>query len=207
MCIVYCITNQLNGKRYIGWTAKTLEERWQMHVKNAIVRKRRFLLSAAIRKHGAGDETWHREVLLNVTDVEQAKQHECRLIKELNTCSLIGGVGYNMTVGGDGGTLSGEANPFYGKHHTANTIEKIRASIGDKLTGENNPQFGKRGALSPNWGRQHSEESRQKRSAKLKGKPQPKLRKPKSEETRRRMSEAQKLRRQKEKSDRENSHQ
>lgn len=29
MCIVYCITNLTNNKRYIGWTNKTLDQRWK----------------------------------------------------------------------------------------------------------------------------------------------------------------------------------
>lgn len=31
--------------------------------------------------------------------------------------------GYNMTLGGDGGTCSGAANPFYERHHAQNRLK------------------------------------------------------------------------------------
>lgn len=156
MCIVYCITNTKNSKRYVGWTNKTLEQRWKMHVRNALVRKRKFLLSAAIRKHGPSDVVWTREILQEAAAPEEAKLLEIKFIAELNTNWLTGGYGYNMTPGGDGCTLSGPANPFYGRKHSEETIDKIRKTIGVSLTGENNPQWGKRGELSPSWGKHHS---------------------------------------------------
>lgn len=159
MCIVYCVTNVKNGKRYVGWTNKTLEQRWKMHVRNALVRKRKFLLSEAIRKHGSGDDVWTRETLQEVVTPEEAKLFEVKFIAELNTNHFTGGHGYNMTPGGDGCVLSGPANPFYGRKHSSETIEKIRQTIGDSLTGENNPQWGKCGELSPSWGRRHSPEA------------------------------------------------
>lgn len=211
MCIVYCITNKLNGKRYVGWTKKTLEKRWQKHIVNALVRNRRFLLSIAIRKYGIADDIWCREILVEGVSVGEAKQLEIKFIAELNTCALTGGIGYNMTPGGDGGTLSGAANPFYGRHHSAETIEKMRQTLGDKLSGENNPQFGLRGELSPNWGRKHSEESKRKRSEKLKGKKRTVEQRARMREAnaqnRENRSRAQQRRREKERLERESLHQ
>lgn len=190
MCIIYCITNALNGKKYVGWTSKTLEERWKAHVKNAIVRKRKFLLSEAIRKYGAGDDVWKREVLYEVDSPEEAKLYEVRLIGELKSCPYTDGEGYNMTLGGDGGTMSGKANPFYGHHHTRETIEKMRTTLGDKLSGKNNPQFGLRGELSPCWGRKFSDETKKKISQGNRGKKR-------TEQQRRNMREGRRLARQK----------
>lgn len=209
MCIVYCITNLTNGKRYVGWTNKTLEQRWKKHVSNALVRKRRFLLSKAIRKYGTSDDVWQRAALAQVETPEDAKRLEIKFIVEFNSCALVGGHGYNMTWGGDGGTLSGAANPFYGRRHSQESIEKMRQTLGDRLSGENNPQWGRKGELSPCWGLKHSEESRRKRSAKLRGRvlsEEAKLnmrRASQDPETKRRRSEAQKLRRQKEREARE----
>jgi hypothetical protein len=74
-------------------------------------------------------------VLARVETFEEAKRLEVKFIAEYNTCALVGGFGYNMTLGGDGGTLSGVANPFYGHNHTPESVEKIRRTIGDRLSG------------------------------------------------------------------------
>lgn len=63
----------------------------------------------------------------------------------------------------------GENNPFFGKHHTKESLQKMSES----LSGENHPFFGKH----------HSEESRQKMSEAHKGKHL-------SEKSRQRLSEA-----------------
>jgi hypothetical protein len=61
------------------------------------------------------------------------------------------GVLYNMTDGGEGAC---------GRSQTEKTKEKISAAF----RGNKHPMWGKTGARSPNWGRQHSEESRLKMS-------------------------------------------
>lgn len=33
--LVYAITNQLDGKKYVGQTRRTLEARWKEHVRSA----------------------------------------------------------------------------------------------------------------------------------------------------------------------------
>ena len=99
MCIVYCITNLTNGKRYVGWTNKTLEQRWKKHVSNALIRKRRFLLSEAIRKYGLTNDVWKREVLTQVETPVEAKQLEVKFIADFDCCALTGGHGYNMKDG------------------------------------------------------------------------------------------------------------
>lgn len=69
-------------------------------------------------------------------------------------------IGYNlvnMNDGGEGQTLCGKSNPFYGKHHTEETKEKIRQYRRDNpyseemieklrisATGENNYWYGKK---------------------------------------------------------------
>lgn len=46
---------------------------------------------------------------------------------------------------------SGEGNPFYGKKHTPEAIEKNRNS--PKLKGEDHPMYGKKGELNPKYGK------------------------------------------------------
>ena len=80
---------------------------------------------------------------------------------------------------------NGELNPFYGKHHTYETKQKIKEKtigrkvseetkqkISNSLKGENNPNYGKdfSGENNPIYGKHHSEESKRKMHDKKQGK-------------------------------------
>ena len=72
-------------------------------------------------------------------------------------------IGYNMcnvNDGGEGQSLCGELNSFYGKEHTEETKNRLSSIRIEKglAKGKNNPNYGKRGNLSPIKGRRHSEE-------------------------------------------------
>jgi len=116
MAIVYKITNTVNGKSYIGATEKTLEERWNGHVKSARLNKRNRLILHAIRKYGP--EAFIREVLEEHPDRKHVFDVlEPKYILEHNT---FGDNGYNMTGGSEGGI---------GHKHTEETKQKIRESV------------------------------------------------------------------------------
>ena len=92
--IVYCHT--LNGKKYIGYTGKTMEERLQDHIGDALERSDRHF-HRAINKYGP--ENIVSEVLAEVYDKNEAKKLEETFVEKLDTFKN----GYNMTRGGDGG--------------------------------------------------------------------------------------------------------
>lgn len=96
MGIVYKLTNSITGKSYIGYTTKTLEQRFEQHVFDALERKSNTYLHRSIRKHG--EEAFTKEVIAESDDVEELKRLEIFYIKEFQTY----GKGYNMTTGGDG---------------------------------------------------------------------------------------------------------
>lgn len=177
MSLVYCLQNLVTGKRYVGWTSRGLEKRWQNHLKKVRANVPGKLYES-IRKHG--HDKWVKGIIEDDLTDDQAKTVEVQWIAKLDTFQS----GYNMTEGGDGCVLRGEANPFYGRKHTSESIEKMRQTIGNQLSGENNPQWGLRGELSPCWGRKHSDETRKKISEGQK------RRAPISEETRKKMSES-----------------
>ena len=70
---------------------------------------------------------------------------------------------------GNGYKVSGENNGMFGKPRT----DEVKAKISKKVSGENNPHYGKRGEETSFYGKKHSLESRQKISEKVKGKNNP----------------------------------
>lgn len=112
--IIYLASNLIRGKKYVGQTIKTLDERKAKHLQNSQTDlNNRFY--QAIRKHGIDSFEW--EVLEEV-EQKNLDEREIYWIKEFNTLYE----GYNMTIGG--GTL-------YGHKHT----EKTKKRIGESLKG------------------------------------------------------------------------
>lgn len=99
---LYKITCAANGKVYIGYTSKTVEERFALHLQNARW-KRKTALYDAMRCYGP--EAFAVEEILRCADHAEACEHERRLIAEL---SSVLPNGYNMTLGGDGVPLTPE---------------------------------------------------------------------------------------------------
>jgi len=100
---VYCITNSVNGKRYIGITSRAPESRWWDH-KNEAKNGGGFALHQAIRKHG--EINFKFEVICCTKNKYDLKELEIHLIEVYNTLCFTGH-GYNMTKGGDNATSIG----------------------------------------------------------------------------------------------------
>jgi group I intron endonuclease len=92
--LVYCHT--LNDKKYIGYTGKTMEERLQDHIDEALEGSDRHF-HRAINKYGI--ENISSKVLVEDLTKSQAKKLEEVYIEKFETFKN----GYNMTRGGDGG--------------------------------------------------------------------------------------------------------
>lgn len=106
MAIVYVLTNTANGKRYVGKTKKSLDERWTEHRYGAR-RGSRMALHAAIRKYGA--HAFLRAVISEHATEEEALVAERHAIMSLGTMAPTG---YNTAEGGRGATgdfMSAEA--------------------------------------------------------------------------------------------------
>ena len=99
--LIYKITNQLNGKVYVGKTGHTLEQRFQKHLGHVSRKVNRHLYDAM---NHYGSQHFIIELIEQVDDMI-ANERERHWITTLGTRSPVG---YNMTDGGDGGnTLAG----------------------------------------------------------------------------------------------------
>lgn len=102
--IVYIVTNKINGKQYVGYTTKSLEERRKIHLykSNSNSNKHYFyLFKQAIRKYGIDNFNW--EILERCSSIEECCEKEIYFINKYNTISPNG---YNLTKGGNGGIAS-----------------------------------------------------------------------------------------------------
>lgn len=106
---VYCHTNKINGKKYIGITKQTPDKRW----KNGNGYSSQHF-SRAIQKYGWNNFE-HTILMINLTK-NQACYYERFYIKKYET--TLPEKGYNETLGGDGGGM-------YNKHHTQEARKKI----------------------------------------------------------------------------------
>lgn len=181
---IYLITNTINGKKYVGQTVQNGKRRFLAHKRAAFKYHSPLPIHRSIRKYGI--ENFQYEIIEECDSIDSLNIAESKWIIELKTFGLKG---YNCTTGGEGFIISeetkrkisqahlgiklskkhckaisdgikGENNPFYGKTHSEETIEKIKETLKGQMDGENNPFYGK----------QHSEESKRKISENNKGK-------------------------------------
>ena len=101
MGYIYCITNLINNKRYVGKTTQTPEERFKEHCGDATKpRCNKRPLYDAFNKYGI--ENFKVETLEYVEDDTLLSDREIYWIQELGT---FGSNGYNASKGGDGKIL------------------------------------------------------------------------------------------------------
>jgi group I intron endonuclease len=157
--IVYAHINNENGKRYIGITSQNAERRWR----DGKGYKNNIHFYRAIKKYGWNN--FRHSIIAHGLLQDNAEALEKKLIKWYHTNDL--NYGYNTTIGGDGLNgyipteedkqkrslrFSGIQNPFYGKHHSEQTIKHISLINKVKMKGNGNPFYGK----------SHSEETKEK---------------------------------------------
>ena len=132
---------------YIGQTINPAT-RFQQHKHDAQKAKENnqfnIALYNAINKYGI--ENFSFEIIEECL----AKDLELREPYWISTLNTIVPNGYNILKGGK--HLFGENNPFYGKHHSEETKQKLSESHKNIFNGENNPMYGKH----------HTEETKEK---------------------------------------------
>lgn len=92
MSCVYILTNNINGKKYIGQTTKLFDERLKNHIKSART-KNKSPIHRALNKYGIGNfQTYHFNC-----EIEDLDYLETELIKIFNSVKT----GYNCETGGN----------------------------------------------------------------------------------------------------------
>lgn len=108
--IVYCHTNKINGKRYVGITSTSLVKRFGKDG-SQYQKCRKFW--SAIQKYGW--DNFHHNVLYSNLSKEEAESIEIKLIKDWNL--MDSKFGYNIREGGSTTTLSKESREKLSKAH------------------------------------------------------------------------------------------
>ena len=101
MGYIYCITNVINSKKYVGKTTSTIEERFKEHCLDSKKQRcEKRPLYDAMNKYGI--ENFIIEEIEQISDNNLLAKREIYWINELQT---YGRNGYNATKGGDGKCL------------------------------------------------------------------------------------------------------
>jgi group I intron endonuclease len=185
--IVYVLDNKVNGKVYVGQTIHPLSIRWSQHKHNAFIRKLNYPLYTAIRKYGP--DAFDVIEIGQAEDQNHLDEMEKAVIDIFNSMDRT--KGYNLTAGGQGvrakpsiETRLKMGRSRKGKKHSEETRKKMSlALLGNKRGTGNKGSRGwhwseedrkrmseqRRGEKNGNFGRKHSEETKQKcREAALK---------------------------------------
>lgn len=201
---VYIHINKINNKAYIGQTiyGNDVNLRWKNNGNGYLKRDNegKFTQPAfanAINKYGWSN--FEHIIWANGLTAQEANHIEKLLIALFNTTNSE--YGYNLRSGGENSTLSDETkkrisesrkgkytginNPWYGKHPSDETRQKMRDNHAD-FSGKNSPNYGKKlsdetrrqisinhadvsGDKNPNYGKHFSNETKLKISEALKG--------------------------------------
>ena len=141
---VYAHTNTINGKKYFGIT-KDISSRWG-HEGSRYIGSSCKAFSDAIKKYGWG--AFSHEILHSNISKEEACALEKKYISEFKTniCRYGDAHGYNMTDGGEGVSggydKNGTNNPFFGKHHTQQTKERLSEILAGQRSGVSSSNYG-----------------------------------------------------------------
>lgn len=140
--IIYCVTNKINNKKYIGQTISSLKKRWAEHCSTRPDVK---LLHQAIKKYGK--ENFEIESLKECNSIEDLNFSEIQLIKEYNTLTPND---YNLALGGN----------QQGKH-SEETKNKIRLAHLGKSKGPMSEDHKVKIKIA-NTGKTHSDKTKEK---------------------------------------------
>jgi group I intron endonuclease len=152
--IIYCLHCISTGKKYVGQTRRSFDDRMYHHKYDAEKSKKqkspRAKLYIQVNKTG-----WEDFIcgILDEFDIKSLDEKECFYIEKYDTINN----GLNTVPGGGFfPSFSGEEHPLYGIGHTEETKKKISKNHHD-VSGEKNPNYGKK--WNEEWKQKRREES------------------------------------------------
>ena len=166
---VYCHTNKINGKKYIGQTCQKLNERWGHNGIGYKPRGRnvRSYFWNSICKYGWNN--FDHEILKDGLTFDEANYWEKYYIELYRT--FVGyddANGYNQTLGGDG-TAGTKHTEEWKKHASKIMMGELNHNYGKKASEETRRKLSE--AHKGMTGRCHSEDTKQKLSIYQKNRP------------------------------------
>ena len=127
---IYITTNLINNKKYIGMhRSENFDPSYKGSGK---------ILTQAFKKYGK--KNFSTEVIewcYNENELQEKEKYWIEYYKAVENDNW-----YNLIPGGGGVQLFGDDNPFYGRHHTQETKDKISENLKGRFVGENNPMYG-----------------------------------------------------------------
>lgn len=143
--IVYLLTNNVNGKKYVGITSRSFTQRWQEHQWNSTQPNPSSAVARAIKKYGA--DNFASEILEECATYSEAQLFERLYVNELDTFAT----GYNLTLGGEGAL---------GFRHTDQSIAQMKAR---EFSDETRKKISERSKGNTKWlGKTHTEDAKDK---------------------------------------------
>lgn len=139
---IYKIINTVNSKIYVGLTSN-LNRRWSQHKINSIKNSKNSALYKSMNKYGI--DKFELIPICKCLNYKVAGDVETELIRHYNSLAPNG---YNIQNGGIQAyefkhpenfkkvmseRMKGENNPFYGKKHSKETIEKMKTLLKSRV--------------------------------------------------------------------------
>ena len=155
--LIYCATNTVNGKKYVGQTVKSAARRWQFHLKSAKDGSA-CALHCAIRKYGA--EVFGLETIDLAETLDELNKKEALYIELLKTLAPSG---YNLTTGGEVRTFSAETLAKMSEVQMGKVIpEEVRLKLSAAWKGKKIREITRRKLSEAAKGRTLSDETKAK---------------------------------------------
>jgi len=149
--IIYIAENKINGKKYIGQTIKSLEERKRRHIYLSNYNPKTYF-QKALKKYGSNNFTF--KIIEECVDISQLNEREQYWIKEYNTLSPNG---YNLNTGGKNHNVSETT-----KKDISNTLKQYYKNHKSKSIGFKHTDETKKNIKEKNTGKKRSDETKEK---------------------------------------------